>query len=101
MRQSSRWHRADGGAGRPRERCCRESFSGSIRDECCNGDILHTLADACRLIEAWRRHHNTVRSHGSLSFLPPSTRTATQPWPPSGAAPRHRRSIMAPKALLH
>ncbi len=41
---------------------------GSLRDELLNGAIFYNLAEAKVLIEAWRRHYNTVRPHSSLGY---------------------------------
>jgi putative transposase len=49
-----------------------ESFNGSLRDELLNGEIFYSLAEAKVLIEAWRRHYNTVRPHSSLGYRPPA-----------------------------
>ena len=32
-----------------------------MRDELLNGEVFYALAEARILIEAWRRHYNTVR----------------------------------------
>ena len=66
-----------------------------------NGEIFYTLAEAQILIEAWRRHYNTVRPHSSLGYRPPAPETATPPWLPSGSASLHLRPAMAPEAILH
>ena len=47
-------------------------LNGSLRDELLNGEIFYSLAEARVLIEAWRRHYNTVRPHGSLGYRPPA-----------------------------
>ncbi len=60
-----------------------------MRDELLNGEIFYTLAEAKILIEAWRRHYNTVRPHSSLGYRPPAPETTTPPWPPSGSASLH------------
>lgn len=52
--------------GSPWENGYNESFNGSLRDELLNGEIFYSLAEAKVLIEAWRRHYNTVRPHSSL-----------------------------------
>ena len=87
--------------GSPWESGYCESFNGSMRDELLNGEIFYTLAEAKILIEAWRRHYNTVRPHSSLGYRPPAPETATPPWQPSGSASLHLRSPMAPEAILH
>ncbi len=87
--------------GSPWENGYCESFNGSLRDELLNGEIFYTLAEAQILIEAWRRHYNTVRPHTSLGYRPPAPETETPPWPPSGSAALHLRPAMAPEAILH
>ncbi|MBV8156669.1 MAG: transposase [Dyella sp.] len=41
-----------------------------------NEHVFTTLADARRIVEAWRIDYNTVRPHGRLGRLPP----AVQRW---------------------
>ncbi|MCP1469457.1 transposase InsO family protein [Sphingobium sp. OAS761] len=45
-------------------------LNGSLRDELLNGEIFYSLVEAKVLIEAWRRHYNTVRPHSSLGYRP-------------------------------
>ena len=40
-----------------------ESFNGSLRDECLNVNWFASLAEAQRLVEAWRRDYNETRPH--------------------------------------
>lgn len=75
--------------------------NGSLRDELLNGEIFYSLAEARVLIEAWRRHYNTVRPHSSLGYRPPAPETATSPWPASGSASLHLRPAMAKEAMMH
>ena len=63
--------------GSPWENGYNESFNGSLRDELLNGEIFYSLAEARVLIEAWRRHYNTVRPHSSLGYRPPAPETAS------------------------
>jgi putative transposase len=65
--------------GSPWENGYNESFNGSLRDELLNGEIFYSLAKAMVLIEAWRRHYNTVRPHSSLGYRPSAPETATPP----------------------
>ena len=58
--------------GSPWENGYCGSFKGSLRDELLNGEIFYSLAEAQVLIEAWRRHYNTVRPHSSLGYHPPA-----------------------------
>jgi transposase InsO family protein len=81
----------------------RKEYGGLKMDRArrMNGEIFYTLAEARILIEAWRRHYNTVRPHSSLGYRPPAPETAVPPWLPSGSATLHLRSAMAPEAVLH
>lgn len=65
--------------GSPWEYGYRESFNSKLRDELLNGEIFYTLKEAKIIIENWRRHYNTVRSHSSLGYKPPSPETTI--WP--------------------
>jgi putative transposase len=48
-----------------------ESLNGRLRDECLNVNEFQTMADAKRIIEAWRVDYNEHRPHGSLGNLTP------------------------------
>jgi hypothetical protein len=87
--------------GSPWEHGYNESFNGPLRDELLNGEIFYSLAAAKVLIEAWRRHYNTVRPHSSLGYRPPAPETATPPLPSSGSASLHLPTAMAAKATMH
>jgi transposase InsO family protein len=63
-----------------------------MRDELVNGEIFYTLPEAQILIEAWRKHYNTVRPNSSLGYRPPVPETATPPWLPSGSAKLYLRA---------
>ena len=58
--------------GSPWENGYCESFNSKLRDELLNGEIFYCLREAEVLIEAWRRHYNTVRPHSSLGYRPPA-----------------------------
>ena len=55
-----------------------------LRDELLNGEIFYTLQEAKIIIEAWRRHYNTIRPHSSLGYVPPAPEVVL--WP--AALPR-------------
>jgi putative transposase len=57
--------------GKPVQNAYIESFHGRFRDECLNEAWFLTLADARRIIEAWRQDYNTVRPHSALGYLTP------------------------------
>ena len=67
--------------GSPWENGYVESFNGRLRDELLNGELFYTLKEARIVIEAWRRHYNTVRPHSSLGYRPPAPEALI--WPPS------------------
>jgi putative transposase len=57
--------------GKPSQNGHTESFNGRIRDECLNANWFHSLPQARRIIEAWRRDYNENRPHSSLGYLTP------------------------------
>ncbi len=52
--------------GKPTDNAFIESFNGSLRDDCLNIHWFETLAEAQRLIEAWRIDYNESRPHMAL-----------------------------------
>jgi transposase InsO family protein len=56
----------------PWENGCVESFNARLRDEPLNGEVFYTLAEACVIVESWRRLYNTLRTHGSMGYRPPA-----------------------------
>jgi putative transposase len=87
--------------GSPWENGYNESFNGSLRDELLNGEIFYSLTEARALIEAWRRHYNTVRPHSSLGYRPPAPEAAPSPVPTSGSASLHLRPALATEVTMH
>lgn len=57
--------------GRPTDNAYIETFNGSLGDECLNLHWFETIAEARRLIEAWRREYNESRPHMALGNIPP------------------------------
>ena len=49
--------------GTPTDSTHIESFNGSLGDECLNVNWFASLAEAQRLVEAWRRDYNQTRPH--------------------------------------
>ena len=58
--------------GKPTQNAYVESFNGKFRDECLNENWFANLAEAKRIIEAWRRHYNEVRPHSALNYETPA-----------------------------
>ena len=63
--------------GKPQQNGFMESFNGKLRDECLNEHVFSSLAEARRLIEAWRIDYNAERPHSSLGYLTPNEYVAS------------------------
>ncbi|MBU0831180.1 MAG: transposase [Alphaproteobacteria bacterium] len=62
-------------AGVPVPSRCRRlprSFNASFRDECLNGTLFSSLAQARADLTAWKEHYNTNRPHSSFGDITPS-----------------------------
>jgi putative transposase len=57
--------------GKPAGNALIESFNGRLPAECLNENWFLSLDGARRKVEAWRRHYNEERPHGSLGNLAP------------------------------
>ena len=57
--------------GKPVQNTFIESFNARLRDECLNEHWFVGLADARRIVEAWRTDYNRTRPHSSLGNLTP------------------------------
>ena len=78
-----------------------ESFNGKLRDEWLNTEVFHTLAEACVLIEQWRRHYNTVRPHSSLACRPPAPEVVVPGLPQQPGNPGPTSSSLPTAAMPH
>jgi putative transposase len=65
--------------GSPWENGYCESFNGKLRDELLDREVFHSLREAQVLVEAWRRHCNTLRPHSALGYRPPAPEAVS--WP--------------------
>ena len=52
--------------GKPQQNGFMESFNGKLRDECLNEHVFSSLAEARRIIEAWRIDYNPASQHPSV-----------------------------------
>lgn len=77
--------------GKPAQNGYIESFNGRFRDECLNEHWFVTLADARRLIEAWRRDYNECRPHSALGYLTPMEFAAQSAAAPAPLSPQGGR----------
>ena len=57
--------------GKPVQNAFIESFNGRFRDECLNQHWFASLAQARRIVEAWRVDYNRARPHGALGYRTP------------------------------
>ena len=57
--------------GKPTQNAFVESLNGKFRNECLNQHWLKSLDEAKQVIGDWREHHNSIRPHSSLGYLPP------------------------------
>ena len=94
--------------GKPIQNAFAESFIGRFRDECLNQHWFGSLAEASRIIEAWRRHYNRERPHSALGYQPPErfARPLGAPGLDDGPRPRrrslrHRARATTSTAHLH
>ena len=68
--------------GKPIENAYCESFNGKLREECLSANWFASLADAQRVIKAWRHEYNEERPHKNLGRLTPAEFTKSlQPQP--------------------
>jgi putative transposase len=73
--------------GRPMQNGSIESFNGRFREECLDQGWFSSLAEARRVIEAWRLDYNEHRPHTSLRMRTPAAFAAARPF----AKPRRPR----------
>jgi putative transposase len=85
--------------GSPWENGYIESFNGRLRDELLMGEIFYSLREAQVLIEAWRRHYNTVRPHSALGYRPPAPEVTL--WPAAQPRPAPPATPAAEQASIH
>ena len=57
--------------GKPWQNGKEERFNGTVRDECLNLQLFHSLAEARVRLAAFRDHYNTERPHSRLGYLTP------------------------------
>jgi putative transposase len=49
-----------------------ESFNGTVRDECLNMHVFHSVAEARIMLATYRRQYNEERPHSSLGYRTPA-----------------------------
>ena len=79
--------------GSPWENGYIESFNGKLEDECLNGELFLSLAEARYIVDRWRMDYNHHRPHSMLNWMTPAAFAASCPRkgrpcvPPGSAAP--------------
>ena len=63
--------------GSPWENGYIESFNGKLRDECLDGELFLSLAEAKYIVDRWRMDYNHHRPHSMLDWMTPATFAAT------------------------
>ncbi len=58
--------------GCPWQNAYGESVNGTVRDECLNMQVFHSVAEARVQLEAFRRQYNEERPHSSLGYRTPA-----------------------------
>jgi putative transposase len=57
--------------GKPWQNGTAESFKGKFRDECLSREWFRNCLEVKVVIEDWRQHYNTIRTHSSLGYATP------------------------------
>jgi putative transposase len=57
--------------GNPWQNGFIESFNGRFRDECLNGELFYSRAEAQVIVDRWRDSYNNERPHSALGYLAP------------------------------
>jgi putative transposase len=73
--------------GKPMQNASIESFNGRFREECLDPSWFTSLAEARRVIEAWRVDYNLHRPHTSLRMATPAAFAAARPFAKRRRAP--------------
>nr|WP_281174317.1 integrase core domain-containing protein [Deinococcus misasensis] len=57
--------------GKPYQNGNTESFNARFREKCLNREVFHKVWEASVVTGRFRDHHNQVRLHSGLGYLPP------------------------------
>ena len=84
--------------GKPMQNGSIESFNGRFREECLDASWFTSLAEAQRVIEAWRCDYNELRPHTSLRMQTPAAFAAARPFSKRQPAPARELDGGSPPA---
>ena len=84
--------------GKPMQNGSIESFNGRFREECLDPSWFTSLAEACRIIEAWRVDDNEQRPHTSVRMATPAAFAAARPFA-KPQRPRHAPDATVPDVV--
>jgi putative transposase len=81
--------------GRPWENGYVESFNGRLRDECLDGDLFLSLAEANYVVDRWRLDYNHYRPHSAVDWMTPAALAARCAAPGSATShpPQHTQEM--------
>ena len=79
--------------GSPWENGYVESFNGKLKDECLNGELFLSLAEARYIVDRWRLDYNHHRPHSMLGWRTPAAFAGACAAPGSASPhpPQHTR----------
>ena len=80
--------------GKPMQNGSIESFNGRFREECLDPSWFTSLAEARRIIEAWRVDYNERRPHTSLRMRTPAAFAAARPFVKRPRPPDHEPALL-------
>jgi len=81
--------------GSPWENGYVESFNDKLRDECPDGELFLSLAEATYVVDRWRLDYNHHRPHSALDWMTPAALAATCAAPGSATPhpPQHTQEM--------
>jgi putative transposase len=82
--------------GKPMQNASIESFNGRFREECLDPSWFTSLAEARRVIEAWRVDYNQHRPHTSLRMATPAAFAQARPFVRRQRAPAREQAEGSP-----
>ena len=79
--------------GKPTDNAMIEAFNSRFRQECLNEHWFLDLADARKIIGAWRRDYNTNRPHSALGNQTPGEFARASADAPAASPPPRRQTL--------
>ena len=72
-----------------------ESFNGKLRDECLDGELFLSLAEANYVVDRWRLDYNDYWARSALDWMTPAALapTCAAPGSPTPHPPQHTQEM--------